>query len=90
MLPLVWRAEARRDLLDIIGYISERNVAAADRMLALFQDTAERLPAHPYMYRPGRVPGTREAVMHPNYIMVYRVTDRIEVLSILHARQQYP
>ena len=51
------------------------------------------LPAaeHPYLYRTGRVPGTREIVAHPNYIVVYRVTaERIEVVRVLHARQEYP
>jgi plasmid stabilization system protein ParE len=52
---------------------------------------AERLPSHPFMYRPGRVAGTREAVVHPNYILVYRVGEElIEILAVLHARQQYP
>ncbi|MDB5695097.1 MAG: addiction module antitoxin [Sphingomonas bacterium] len=89
-LPLVWRPEARADLLEIVGYIAERNPAAADRMLHLIESTAERLPSHPYMYRPGRVAGTREAVVHPNYILIYRVAEAIEVLAVLHARQQYP
>lgn len=51
------------------------------------------LPAaeHPYLFPSGRVPGTREIVAHPNYIVVYRVAaDRIEVLTVLHARQNYP
>lgn len=42
------------------------------------------------MHRPGRVSGTREAVVTPNYVLVYRVTEIIEVLAALHARQQYP
>lgn len=43
------------------------------------------------MYRPGREPGTREAVVHPNYIMIYRVTtEAVEIVNILHARQRYP
>lgn len=30
-------------------------------------------------------------VAHPNYVLVYRVAvDCIEVVSVLHARQQYP
>ena len=44
-----------------------------------------------YMYRSGRVPGTREIIAHPNYIVVYQVmAERIEVVSVLHARQEYP
>ena len=90
MLPLVWRAEARADLLTVISYIAERNASAADRLLAAIEHVAERLPDHPYLHRSGRVTGTREAVVHPNYILVYRVADVIEILAVLHARQQYP
>jgi len=37
------------------------------------------------------VHGTREAVVHPNYILIYRVgTDAVEIVSLVHARQQYP
>jgi len=43
------------------------------------------------MYRPGRVPGTREAVVHPNYILIYRVTaDAVEIVNLVHARQRCP
>ncbi len=28
---------------------------------------------------------------HPNYIVVYRVmSDQVEIVSVLHARQKYP
>lgn len=91
MLPVSWSAEALADLEQILGYIAERNPAAADRLLAIAADTAERLSEHPYLYRPGRVAGTREAVIHPNYIIVYRVGPSVvDILSVLHARQAYP
>lgn len=51
--------------------------------------TTNRIIENPYLYRPGRVAGTREAVVHPNYILVYRVTGTIEILAMLHARQRY-
>ncbi|MGN6821120.1 MAG: type II toxin-antitoxin system RelE/ParE family toxin [Sphingomonas sp.] len=60
-------------------------------MRLLFEEAAERLPLDPYSCRPGRVPGTREVVVHPNYVLVYRVgAETIDVLALLHARQQYP
>lgn len=90
MRPLVWRAEARADLVAIITYIAERNIAAAERLRAAIVHTAELLPDHPFIHRPGRVTGTREAVVHPNYILIYRVAEQIEILAVLHARQQYP
>jgi addiction module RelE/StbE family toxin len=91
MLPVSWNAEALTDLEQILGYIAERNPVAADRLLAVAVHAAEQISEHPYLYRPGRVAGTREAVIHPNYIIVYRVGAlAIDILSVLHARQSYP
>ena len=47
---------------------------------------------HPYLYRQSeRVPGLREIVAHPNYIVLYRVAaSRIEVVNVVHARRQFP
>jgi len=90
-LALGWRDETVTDLLDIFDYIAERNITAADRLLAMIEHTTEHLPDHSYLHRPGRVSGTREAIVHPNYILVYRVAaDVVEILAVLHARQQYP
>lgn len=85
-----WTDEALADLEEIAAYISDRNTFAALRLQEMMERTAEQLPSHPYMYRPGRVPGTREAVVHPNYLLVYAVGEVIEILAVLHARQQYP
>ncbi|WP_240488277.1 MULTISPECIES: type II toxin-antitoxin system RelE/ParE family toxin [unclassified Halomonas] len=45
---------------------------------------------HPYLHQVGRLPGTREIVAHPNFIVIYQVTNRIEVISVVHTRQNYP
>lgn len=83
MLRLVWGAEALSDLRRIIDYIADRNIAAAQRLEEAIRHTAEHLPGHPYLYRPGRVADTREAVVHPNYIHVYRVgDDAVEVVAV--------
>jgi len=37
-------------------------MAAAFRLQTTIEACAERLVDHPYMYRPGRIAGTREAV----------------------------
>jgi plasmid stabilization system protein ParE len=43
------------------------------------------------LFRPGRAPGTREIVAHRSHIVVYRVELAcIEVLRVVHARQEYP
>ena len=91
MTTLVWRASALDDLETIISFIGDRDTAAAERLQAAIEACAERLPEHPFLYRPGRVEGTREAVVHPNYILIYRVDAKaVEIVSVVHARREYP
>jgi toxin ParE1/3/4 len=91
MLQIVWSDEARGDLRSLIEYIAPRNPIAARRMKALLDEAILPAVEHPYLFRPGRVAGTREIVVHPNYILVYQVGDgALVVLRVLHARQQYP
>jgi len=88
---LIWRESARLDLRAIISYISEHDSKAATDLNEGIEALVERLTMHPFMYRTGRVPGTREAVVHPNYILVCRVgADELEVVNVLHSRQNYP
>jgi addiction module RelE/StbE family toxin len=77
--------------VEILDYIEQRNATAAQNLHAAIVQSAENLPLMPYLFRPGRMPGTRELVVHPNYIVVYQVgSDVIDILRILHSRQQYP
>ena len=90
-MKLVWRAGALDDLEAIISYIADRNAAAAERLHAAIEACAEGLREHPFLYRPGRIDGTREAVVHPNYILIYEVgNDRVTITAVVHSRQQYP
>ena len=91
MLDLIWEPEADDQLNAIADFISLQNPAAADRIVGLIHNGVERVRRFPESGRPGRVPGTRELIVHPNYIVIYRVTDAaIDVLRVLHARQRYP
>lgn len=91
MLPVEWRPQALDALEAIAAYLSERNPYAAEALYQAIVATTEALPQHPYLYRPGRIAGTREAVVHPNYLVIYRVaTDHIAIVDVLHARQEYP
>ncbi|WP_334666690.1 type II toxin-antitoxin system RelE/ParE family toxin [Streptomyces cyaneofuscatus] len=91
MLPIQWRPEASADLATIIGYIAERNDVAALELQQDIEYAVSQLPQHPYLYRLGRAPGTREMVVHPNYLVVYQVEPAvIEIVAVVHARQQYP
>lgn len=91
MLPAVWRKSARAGLLEIIRYIANEDPQAARQLKERLESAVLPLSEHPYLYRPGRVPGTREIVVHPNYLVIYRIAaEHIEVVSVLHARQEYP
>jgi toxin ParE1/3/4 len=85
-----WRPRARRRLREIFEYIEERDPRAAENLVRIIRESVIALAENPYVYRSGRVPNTREMVVHPNYLVIYRVSDRITVLNVLHARQRYP
>jgi len=92
MLPIIWKISARSDLARVVRHIALYNLGAARSMRQRLQEAVLPVAEHPYLYRQSeRVPGCREIVAHPNYIVVYRVErDVIDVLRVLHARQQYP
>jgi toxin ParE1/3/4 len=68
---LEWKASAVADLMAIVDYISDDNPDAAIALMDEIQGKVEQLSAHPKRCRPGRVNGTRELVVRPNYVVVY-------------------
>jgi toxin ParE1/3/4 len=52
----------------------------------------DRLADFPALGRPGRVPGTREVVVHATpYIVIYReLGGEVQVLRVLHGAQRGP
>jgi len=88
---LEWRSAARADLLAILDYISDDNPDAAERLINEIEVKVARLPARPKLYRAGRVAGTREMVVRPNYLVIYSEDEQtVIVLRVLHAAQQWP
>lgn len=71
-----------------MAFIARDKPLAAITWDEKLQHSAERLIQHPRLGRGGRVPGTRELVVHPNYILVYReINSGVEILRVLHAAQ---
>lgn len=90
-MRLLWSAMAYKDRLRIMALIEEHNPAAAAALDESFRDKARRAAGYPRLYKPGRYPDTHEIVVSPNYVMIYRVgREKVEILRILHARQQWP
>jgi toxin ParE1/3/4 len=91
MLPIVWSIKALDDLDGIVAFVAPRDFSAAVRLHDRIEQSILPTASHPYMFRSGRVEGTREIVAHPNYVVVYRVlSEMILVTAVVHARREYP
>ncbi len=89
---LAWRPRAYGDLASIFEYIG---MGGGSAPVAHFKKTLYEkialLKIYPEMGRQGRTAGTRELVVHPNYIVFYEVNNSlIEIMRIKHAAQQWP
>lgn len=91
-----WRPIAREELRAIVRYIGKDNPARAKSFGLELRDKVLPLAQHPRLGRTGR-PGLpaflRELVVHPNYIVFYRVlaeSRTVEILSVKHTAQQVP
>jgi len=89
-VPL-WKPAAIADRKRITAHIAKDNIMAAIEMADLLIEKAGILDEHPMIGRTGRVLGTRELVVHPNCILIYRTSVKAtEVLRVVHAAQQWP
>jgi addiction module RelE/StbE family toxin len=88
---LHWRPLALSDRAAIMDHIAQDNPAAAIELDEEFEAKAELSRKTPTLYKPGRMKGTREIVVRPSYVMVYRIAgDAVDVLRVLHTAQQWP
>lgn len=91
-----WRPMAQEDLRAIMRHIGKDNPAPAKRFGLELRDKTKSLAQYPELGRQGR-PGLpdwlRELVVHPNYIVFYRVLTverTVQILRVKHAAQQMP
>ena len=80
------------NLLAIVKYIEKDNGERAKSFALEIQAKKNSLAEFPAMGRPGRVNGIRELVIHPNYIIPYRMRrDVVEIIRGQHvARRLVP
>lgn len=92
-MRLVWRPMAISDRETIMEFIAADNPLAAIALDDQFEAKGEQARLRPTLYKPGRMKGTREIVVRPNYVMIYAVSDAAQelvMLRVLHAAQQWP
>ncbi len=91
-MPVVWRAKALADVGRIVRSIATDNPVAAKRVGRELLLAGDSLTMFPRRGRPGRLAGTREWVVMPPYLIVYRVsgTDMVTILRVWHAARDRP
>ncbi|MCS4268536.1 type II toxin-antitoxin system mRNA interferase toxin, RelE/StbE family [Serratia quinivorans] len=90
-LKLKWTEPAIADRIAIYDYLASKNPTAAAEIDALISAAAARLAQNPSSGKAGRVPGTREWVIHHSYLLIYELTnDLLIILAVVHARRQWP
>lgn len=90
-MKLFWTPEALDDRRAIYDYIEADNPRAALTLDELFSEKVRVLIDHPGLGRIGRITGTRELVVHKNYVLIYDTTvEQVRVLRVLHAARQWP
>ena len=91
-----WRPMAVEDLRAIVRHIGKEHPTRAKDFRKALHDRTRHFVRHSEMGRCGRpgLPGdVRELVVHPNYIVFYRVvaaSRAVLVLRIKHVAQQLP
>jgi toxin ParE1/3/4 len=91
-MRVAWSRRAKQDLRELVAYIAEDSVQAAETVAGRILKAAELLADMPRSGRIGRVPGTRERVVSRTpYILIYRiVSGRIRVLRVYHGARKWP
>lgn len=90
-MRLIWSPRSRLDRQHILETIASDSIDAALRLDETFVSLADSLLAFPRKGRKGRLQGTRELVVHRNYLIVYRAEPNgIEIVRIIHAARRWP
>jgi toxin ParE1/3/4 len=90
-MSVKWLKVALRNLGDIADYIAQDSPERATTFVQEIRLKTNLLADFPSVGRAGRVVGTRELVVHKNYIVVYRMkAGHIEILRVRHVAQKHP
>lgn len=90
-MKVYWTPESLDDRRAIFEWIEADSPRAAIEFDELIAEKSTCLSRHPKLGKPGRVDGTRELVLHRNYLLVYEiVNEQVWILRVLHAARSWP
>lgn len=79
---------ASQDLTDIGDHVAQDNPSAALTLIEALLSASYALADHPFRYPEAGVMGLRKRP-HGSYLIFYRVSERAEVVRILHAARDW-
>jgi len=86
MTQIEWSRTAENEFLAVLAwYIEQDDKALGQKIASRLLGAIGRLTHFPHSGRQGLIPDTRELVI-PDlpYFAVYRVTDKVEILRVMH------
>ena len=90
-LEIRWTRTALANLDAIAAHIAQDNPVRAGSFIREIKDKTRLLAQFPAIGRPGRVTGTRELEVHENYVVPYRVKDRVvQLIRVHHVARLWP
>ena len=90
-MAVKWTRTALANLVAIVEYIEKDSPERAKSFALEIQAKMTNLAQFPGIGRPGRVIGTRELVIHPNYVIPYRLRGNVvEIIRVHHVAQRWP
>ena len=90
-LEIKWTRTALANLDAIAACIAQDNPVRAGSFIGEIKDKTRLLAQFPAIGRPGRVTGTRELVVHENYVAPYRVKDGVvQIIRVHHVARLWP
>lgn len=91
MLDLVWTQTALRDLDDIGSFIALDSPRAAEAIVRRIVEAVSALAWHPKLGPTNDDNQTRRLIVTGTpYVVIYRIAERVEILTVFHASRAWP
>lgn len=86
---IFWRPLAEEDLLGIVRYIARDDPEQAVSFAKELKEKTGSLSSMPARCQRGHVTGTRELIVHENYLVIFKVfRKKVTILRIKHTALQ--